>query len=116
MSYAREWMNSLGVCRASDLAGMPNGRRVRVAGGVIVRQRPGTARGFVFLTLEDETGIANAILTPDQFDRDRFVVINEPFLMVEGVLQNLDNVVSVKAQRLTPLTLNRPAPASHDFR
>ncbi|MCC6863069.1 MAG: error-prone DNA polymerase [Bryobacterales bacterium] len=116
MSYAREWMNSLGVCRAADLARIPNGRRVRVAGGVIVRQRPGTARGFVFLSLEDETGIANAILTPDLFDTERLVVIHEPFLMVEGVLQNLDNVVSVKAQRLVPLTLNRPAPASHDFR
>jgi error-prone DNA polymerase len=116
MSYARAQLHNMGVCRAADLAGLPDGRWVRVAGGVIVRQRPGTAKGFVFLSLEDETGIANAIVTPDLFDRDRFVLIHEPFLMVEGVLQNQDNVVSVRARRLLPLTLDRPAPASHDFR
>ncbi len=116
MSYAREMMNAMGVFRAADLGSLPNGRWVRVAGGVIVRQRPGTAKGFVFLSLEDETGIANAIVTPDIFERDRFVLINEPFLMVEGVLQNQDNVVSVRARRLVPLTLRSPVPASHNFR
>ncbi len=116
MSYARELMNSMGVCRAADLARISDGRLVRVAGGVIVRQRPGTAKGFVFLSLEDETGIANVILMPDLFDRDRSVVIHEPFLMVEGILQNQDNVVSVKAQKLMPLTLGSAAAESHDFR
>ena len=115
MAYARPGLDSMGVCRAADLARLPAGRWVRVAGGVIVRQRPGTAKGFVFLSLEDETGIANVIVTPALFERDRFLLSNEPFLVVEGVLQNQDNVVSVRAERLTPLTLSPPAPASHDF-
>jgi error-prone DNA polymerase len=65
---------------------------------VITRQRPGTAKGFVFLTLEDETGIANIIVQPDLFARDRPIIIEEPFLMVEGVLQNQDGVTSVRAE------------------
>ena len=67
---------------------------------VITRQRPGTAKGFVFLTLEDETGVSNVIIRPDLFDRDRMTVIRQPFLLVEGVLQHQDGVLSVKAERL----------------
>jgi error-prone DNA polymerase len=73
---------------------------VRVAGAVITRQRPGTAKGFVFLTLEDETGIANIIIRPDVFAEERLTIIEEPFLLIEGTLQNLDGVTSVRAERL----------------
>ncbi len=104
-----------GVLRAIDLPRARNGRRVRVAGAVITRQRPGTAKGFVFLTLEDETGIANVIVRPDLFDAQRRVVVDESFLMVEGTLQIQEGVTSVKAERLHGLGGERPAIDSHDF-
>ncbi len=116
MAYRRAEMNALGVTRAIDLRTLPNGRVVRVAGWVIVRQRPGTARGFVFLSLEDETGIANIIVSPDTFESNRMVLVNEPFLLIEGVLQNVDQVVSVKAGRIAPLPGPTTASISHDFR
>jgi error-prone DNA polymerase len=115
MAYYREQMNAMGVLRASDLAGIRNGTDVRVAGAVICRQRPGTAKGFVFLSLEDETGIANVILTPDMFAENRFTVVGGKFLLVEGRLQNVDNVVSVKTSRVETLTLSAAAVSSHDF-
>ncbi|MCI0435760.1 MAG: error-prone DNA polymerase, partial [Gemmatimonadetes bacterium] len=96
MAYHRAKMNELGVLRAIDLRREPNGRRVRVAGYVIVRQRPGTAKGFVFLSMEDETGIANIIVEPDTFDRYKEQIVSEPFLIVDGVVQQQDGVVSVK--------------------
>src|SRR5206468_5459770 len=92
-----------GVLTAADLANGTNGGRVRVAGSVIVRQRPGTAKGFVFLSLEDETGIANVIVTPQLFARHRLPLVAEPFLLVEGILQIQDDVVSVRAQRVSAL-------------
>ncbi len=113
MAYRRAEMNALGVMRAGDLARIPDGRVVRIAGSVIVRQRPGTANGFVFLSMEDETGIMNAILTPQVFDRYKFAVLGEPFLLIDGVLQNLDGVISVKAGRIAGL--HGPAAESHDF-
>jgi error-prone DNA polymerase len=87
---------------------------VRVAGMVITRQRPGTAKGFVFLTLEDETGISNVIVRPDLFDRERMTVIRQPFLLVEGVLQHQDGVLSVKAERLHGIDGGASVDA-HDF-
>jgi len=101
--------------KASDLAGMSNGKYVRIGGCVIARQRPGTAKGFVFLSLEDETGVANAIILPDLFQKNRLLVTSEQFLMVEGTLQNQDNVISVKAQRVMPLSITRAETSSHDF-
>src|SRR6185295_6527302 len=98
MALRREEMATRGILRARDLYTARQGRRVRVAGMVITRQRPGTAKGFVFLTLEDETGIANIIVQPDLFARDRLIIVEEPFLMVEGVLQNQDGVTSVRAE------------------
>src|SRR5207245_1333140 len=92
-----------------------NRQNVRVAGGVIARQRPGTAKGFVFLSLEDETGVANAIVTPDLFQKNRLLLSSEQFLMVEGILQNQDNVISVKATRVLPLPITRAQTSSHDF-
>ena len=107
MAHRRDEMNALGVKRAVDLARVRNGRIVRIAGSVIVRQRPGTANGFVFLSMEDETGIMNAIVTPDTFDRYKFEVLGEPFLIIDGVLQNLDGVISVKAARIAAATRRR---------
>jgi error-prone DNA polymerase len=115
MAYHRERMDAIGVRKASDLAGIPNGKYLRIGGCVIARQRPGTAKGFVFLSIEDETGVANAIIMPDLFQKNRLLVTSEQFLMVEGVLQNQDNVISVKAQRVMPLSITRAETSSHDF-
>jgi len=113
MAYRRAHLR--GVQRACDLQNINNGRRVRIAGSVIARQRPGTAHGFVFLSLEDETGIANAIITPDLFEHNRLLLIREQFLLIEGTLQNLDNVISVKADRVQPLQISAAEISSHDF-
>jgi len=115
MAYHRARMDAIGVRKASDLAGIPNGKYLRIGGCVIARQRPGTAKGFVFLSLEDETGVANAIVMPDLFQKNRLLVTTEPFLMVEGILQNQDNVISVKAQRVLPLSITKAETSSHDF-
>ena len=114
MAHRRQELDGLGVRRAIDLKSIPDGRFVRVAGCVIVRQRPGTAKGFVFLSLEDETGIANIIVEPELFARERQALVGESFLLVEGALQNQDRVVSVKAHHVSPLPVGA-APASHDF-
>ena len=115
VAHHREELNKLGALRAIDIRSMQNGRSVRVAGWVIVRQRPGTAKGFVFLTLEDETGVANVIITPQLFDKNRLVLVDHPFLLIEGTLQNQDNVVSVKARRVRALSFKVAAAPSHDF-
>jgi error-prone DNA polymerase len=115
MAYHRAEMNAMGVRKAIDLRSIPNGQRVRAGGCVIARQRPGTAHGFVFLSLEDETGVANAIVTPDIFQRHRLIITTEQFLMVEGTLQNQDNVISVKAAQVSPLRITNAQTTSHDF-
>ncbi len=115
MAYCRAAIATRGVRRAVELARLPNGRPVRVAGAVIVRQRPATAKGFVFLSLEDETGIANVIVDPVTFERYRLELVEESFLLVEGVLQNVDGVIAVKASRLRPLPAPDAAVAAHDF-
>ena len=115
MAYHRERMNAIGIRKASDLPAIPNGKYLRVGGCVIARQRPGTAKGFVFLSLEDETGVANAIIMPDLFQQNRLLLTSEQFLMVEGILQNQDNVISVKARRVMPLSITRAETSSHDF-
>ncbi len=116
MSLRRPELALRGVLRASDLSAGRHGRRVRVAGAVITRQRPGTAKGFVFLTLEDETGIANIIVRPDLFSEQRATIVGEPYLLVEGTLQIQEGVTSVKAERLHSLGGNSPPMDSHDFR
>jgi len=115
VAYHRQELNKLGALRAIDIANLPNGNFVHVAGWVIVRQRPGTAKGFMFLTLEDETGVSNIIITPQLFEQYRMVLVDKPFLLIEGVLQNQDNVVSVKAKRIRALQFNIAAAPSHDF-
>jgi error-prone DNA polymerase len=115
MAMRRSELGARGVVRAADLAQHMDGERVRVAGSVIVRQRPGTAKGFVFLSLEDETGIANVIVTPDLFARYRLPLVSEPFLLVDGILQLQDNVVSIRAARVEPLRRLAHVVPSHDF-
>jgi error-prone DNA polymerase len=115
MAYRREWLNAMGIRRASELRDIPSGKRLRIGGCVIVRQRPGTAKGFVFLSLEDETGVANAIIAPDLFHSNRLLLASERFLAVEGILQNQDNVISVKAERVLPLFVTKAETVSHDF-
>ena len=115
MSYCRNEMDALGVKRAVDLEHIPNGRFVRIAGCVIARQRPGTAKGFVFLSLEDETGISNAIITPDVLEQNRYTIVQGKFLLIEGKLQNLDNVISVKAATVQTIPVTAASTRSHDF-
>jgi error-prone DNA polymerase len=104
-----------GVLRTVDLPRQRPGGRVRVAGCIITRQRPGTAKGFVFLTLEDETGIGNVIITPDVYDEQRLVVVEAAFVIVEGILQYQDGVTAVKAERLSTLQGVPVTIESHDF-
>jgi error-prone DNA polymerase len=115
MALRREDLAMRGVLRAGDLRSVREGRRVRVAGMVITRQRPGTAKGFVFLTLEDETGIANIIVRPDLFTRDRLMIVEEPFLIVDGVLQNQDGVTSVRAEQVQAMRGVDVDFDAHDF-
>jgi error-prone DNA polymerase len=117
MAFRRHELSMRGVLRAIDLPRVSTGRRVRAAGMVITRQRPGTAKGFVFVTLEDETGIANLIIHPDLYDRERLTIVEAPFLLVEGVLQNQDGVTSIRVERVQRLEgLDADAAIdSHDF-
>ena len=116
------------IWRAIDLAKAKPGATVQIAGNVICRQRPGTAKGFVFVSLEDETGVSNAIVDPDLFERFRLLITEEDFLLIEGEVQNSDNVVLIKTREIRPLA-HLPAVAtalqagdellgseSHDFR
>ncbi|HVS52934.1 MAG TPA: error-prone DNA polymerase, partial [Opitutaceae bacterium] len=105
------------VCRAIDLKRTKTGERITIAGSVICRQRPGTASGIVFVSLEDETGIANAVVLPEIFERDRLIITQEPSLRITGVVQNVSHVIHVKAEIVAPLReADLPAQASHDFR
>jgi error-prone DNA polymerase len=115
MAYQREVLRQGGILSAEELIQRRGSQPVRIAGCVIARQRPGTAKGFVFLSLEDETGIANIILAPDVFEQNRIVVTRNRFLLIEGPLQNQDGVVHVKAQRIVPLDITSADIRSHDF-
>ena len=114
MKLVREQLPN--VWRAIDLAQAKHGSTIRIAGNVICRQRPGTAKGFVFISLEDETGVSNAIVTPDLFEESRLLITEEPFLTIEGEVQNTDNVVLIKAQKILPLIREGLVGSeSHDF-
>jgi error-prone DNA polymerase len=115
MAYHRRELHKKGIRSATELHSLPDGTPVRVAGSVIARQRPGTAKGFVFLSLEDETGIANAIITPQLFELSHVVIVHQQFLVIEGKLQNQENVVSVKAESVRPLNITQAETTSHDF-
>ena len=118
LALRRHELAMRGVLRAIDLPRARTGRRVRTAGMVITRQRPGTAKGFVFLTLEDETGIANIIVRPDLFADERLTLVEAPFLLVEGVLQNQDGVTLDQRRARAALEgclADDAAIESHDF-
>jgi len=115
MAYHRAALRQQGILSAQELEQLGRNQRVCVAGCVIARQRPGTAKGFVFLSLEDETGIANIILAPDVFEQNRMTVTRNRFLRIEGPLQNQDGVIHVKAQRIEPLEITSADIRSHDF-
>lgn len=105
------------VYRASDLPQARHGSIIQIAGNVICRQRPGTAKGFVFISLEDETGVSNAIVAPDLFERFRLTITEEAFLLIEGEVQNTDNVVLIKTRAIKPLPhAQLTGSESHDFR
>jgi error-prone DNA polymerase len=115
MHYRRAELRQSQILSAAELRVRRDGEFVRVAGCIIARQRPGTAKGFIFISMEDETGIANVIVTPDLYDRNRLVVTRSKFLLVEGPLQNQDNVIHVKATKLTALSDRALEVSSHDF-
>ena len=115
MHYRRQELQSRNVLSAVELRRCQNGEYVKAAGCVIARQRPGTAKGFIFLSMEDETGIANVIVTPDLYERERLTVVRSKFLLAEGILQNQDGVIHVKALRLTALVDSAMELRSHDF-
>ena len=115
MHYRRAQLSRNSVLTAEQLRACTDGEIVRTAGCVIARQRPGTAKGFIFLSMEDETGIANVIVTPDLYERERLVVTRSKFLLAEGPLQNQDGVIHVKATRLAALSDRAIELRSHDF-
>jgi error-prone DNA polymerase len=115
MAYQRNRLSEMGIIRARDLKNFPHGRKTQIAGCVIARQRPGTAKGFVFLSLEDETGISNAIVTPAVYEQYRRIVTYGKFLIIEGKLQNQENVISVKADCVRLLEMSPIDVRSHDF-
>ena len=115
MSYHRSALSRRGFLTADDLTSSSNNTFVHVAGCVIARQRPGTAKGFVFLSLEDETGIANIIITPDLFERERIIVTRNRFLNIEGTLQIQAGVIHVKAHHIQPIDITTAGVHSHDF-
>jgi error-prone DNA polymerase len=105
------------VTLAGDLPAVRHGKNVHIAGMVICRQRPGTAKGFVFVSLEDETGVSNAIVGPQLFEERRLTITQEPFLSIRGEVQNTRNTTLVQARRINPLPYDTlSTPDSHDFR
>ena len=114
VEHVRDELRRDGGRTAAELATLPHGSRVVTAGAVIVRQRPGTAKGFVFLTLEDETGMSQAIVSPDLYREYRPMIVRSPGLVVEGILQNKDCPPSVRTEKIWPLGMQAEV-MSHDF-
>ncbi len=115
MTYHRVALKQTGCLSADDLAHYSQDCIVQIAGCVIARQRPGTAKGFVFLSLEDETGIANIIITPDLFEQERAVITRSRFLQIKGTLQIQNGVTHVKASHIKPIDITTADVRSHDF-
>jgi error-prone DNA polymerase len=115
MHYYRAELIQKGVLSAQELKNHADGTFVKAAGCVIARQRPGTAKGFIFLSMEDETGIANVIVTPSLYERQRVLVTRSKFLLVEGKLQNQDGVIHVKAATLSSFSHGALEMSSRDF-
>jgi len=115
MTYLRPEMQARGILSATELEHAAHGAWVKTAGVVIVRQRPGTAKGFLFITLEDETGISNLIVTPDLFQKHRLLLRSAGILLAEGVFQKVDGVMAIRARRLAEVMIDGALPPSHDF-
>ncbi len=115
MRHCRAEVQRMGVLPAGDLKLLRHGVKTRIAGCVIARQRPGTAHGFIFLSLEDETGIANAIVHPELYEANRSLVTYAKFLLIDGTLQNIDKVVHLRAERIQELEITAAPMQSHDF-
>jgi error-prone DNA polymerase len=113
MAHFRPRLTPHGIRPAADIERLTNGEMVRIAGAIIVRQRPGTAKGVLFITLEDETGMIQAIVSPDLLHRHRTTLLGSSGIIVEGVLQRRDGSVSVQAHRFWPLDIGQVH--SHDF-
>ncbi len=118
MSFLRQQLISLGVIRSCELSTARPGRQVRVAGLVLVRQRPGTASGITFVTLEDETGVANLVIRPDVWQRFRPAAKNAVALLAQGRLERQGEVIHILANRLTDVReiSGRMDSRSRDFR
>jgi error-prone DNA polymerase len=118
VALARAALSARGVLSVREALDSPNHRSVSVAGAVITRQKPPTAKGFFFLTIEDESGILNAIIPPAEFQTQRGVMVSEPLLVLHGVIQREDGVVSVRVARVEPFSIRDGLshPPSHDFR
>lgn len=104
VGFYRSMLERRGVITAERLMAMKDGARVSVAGLVLIRQRPGTAKGVVFVTLEDETGVANAVVWKDRFEADRNVVMTASFLIVHGRVQRAEGVIHIVAEGFTDLS------------
>jgi len=115
MFYRRDALRARGVKSAIELRNLHHGVQATTAGCVITRQRPGTAKGLIFMTLEDETGTSRVIISPDFYDQNRMVVLNERFVLVSGIVQNQDNIIHLKARSIKPLSISAAPTPSHDF-
>lgn len=115
MAYHREELRKKGISSAAELRNIRHGKPAVVAGCVITRQRPGTAKGLIFITLEDETGNANVIVMPDLYSKDPMVVLHERYIKVRGMVQNVDGIVHLKAEKVMPLEVTAAETQSHDF-
>jgi len=118
MELVRNKLKKQGVLASADLKNQPSGRSIRVAGIVVIRQRPMTAKGFVFLTLEDETGFSNIVVKPHLAGKCRLAVVHSKALIVKGLLEKKDGVINVIAGQFTPFLINNKdlGPKSRDFR
>jgi error-prone DNA polymerase len=115
MAYCRQLLQELGVKSTQELRNARNGNSEAVAGCVIVRQMPASAKGFMFMTLEDETGTARVIITPDFYHANQMTIVKEKFVLVSGVVQNQDNTLHLRARSIQPLALSAPSTPSRDF-
>jgi len=115
MAYRRVDLRQQNILSADELRSKTDGEFVRTAGCVIARQRPGTAKGFIFLSMENETGIANVVVTPDLYERQRLIVTGSKFILAEGPFQNQDGVIHITATHLQSLSDQTLEVRSHDF-
>jgi error-prone DNA polymerase len=115
VAYWREELRKRGFKSAAELEMLRHGTYAMTAGCVIVRQRPGTAKGIIFLMLEDETEISRVIVSPDLYEKNRITVLKKNFVQVSGTVQNQGGVVHLAAKAISPLAISAAETLSHDF-